>query len=93
MGNADPKYAGWSEDADRAAARLAPKVATLTVDVVVAGSSTDPGRPAAPADGIDVTVDGHALAREQLGAALERDPGKVAVRAVGASGVTPEEAT
>lgn len=93
VGNSDPKYAGWSDDADHAVLRLAPKVATLTVDVVVAGSPSNPGRPAAPADGIDVTVDGHALGREQLGAAIERDPGRVVVRAVGASGVTPEEVT
>lgn len=93
VGNSDPKYAGWSDDADHAAARLAPKIATFTVDVVVAGSATDPGRPAAAGDGIDVTVDGRVLARDQLGGTIERDPGKVVVRAVGASGVTPEEAT
>ncbi|MGH7436922.1 MAG: hypothetical protein ACRENE_14715 [Polyangiaceae bacterium] len=93
VGNGDPKYAGWSEDADHAAARLAPRVAALAVDVVVAGAPGDAGRPAGPGDGIDVTVDGNALAREQLGATMERDPGKVVVRAVGAAGVTPEETT
>jgi hypothetical protein len=92
-GNNDPKYAGWTDDADRAAARLSPQVATVIVDVVVVASPADPGRPAGPADGIDVTIDGRALGRDQLGGAIERDPGKVVVRAVGAPGVTPEETT
>lgn len=89
----DPKYAGWSEDADRAAARLAPRVATLTIDVAVAEAAGVAGRPAAPTDGIDVTVDGQPLAREQLGASIEHDPGSVVVRAAGATGAVPDEAT
>ncbi len=90
--NNDPKYAGWSEDADRAAARLAPHVATLTIDVAV-DAPGEAGRPAAPTDGIDITVDGQALAREQLGAPIEHDPGSVVVRAVGATGTAPDETT
>ena len=43
--NADPKYDGWTQDADQAAARLAPKLATLTIDVNVVA----PGGEAAPA--------------------------------------------
>jgi hypothetical protein len=92
-GNNDPEYAGWTDDADRAAVRLAPQVAIVIVEVVVVASPGDPGRPAGPADGIDVTIDGRALGRDQLGGAIEHDPGKVVVRAVGAPGVAPEEAT
>jgi hypothetical protein len=89
----DPKYAGWTDDADRAASRLTSKVATLTIDLAVVDAPGAAGRPVAPADGVEVTVDGQALAREQLGVAIERDPGTAVVRAVGASSVAPEEAT
>jgi hypothetical protein len=88
----DPKYAGWIDDADRAAAHLATQVATLTIDVAVISSPGDVTRPATLSDGIDVTLDGQALAREQLGTPIERDPGSAVVRAVGAPGVLPQEA-
>jgi hypothetical protein len=91
--NADPKYAGWTDDADHAAVRLAPQVATLTIDLSVVETAGGAGRPVGPADGIDVTVDGQAVAREQLGAPIEHDAGTVVVRAVGASGAAPDEAT
>ena len=91
--NADPKYAGWTDDADHAAARLAPQVATLTIDLSVVETAGGAARPVGPADGIDVTVDGQAVAREQLGAPIEHDAGTIVVRAVGASGAAPDEAT
>jgi hypothetical protein len=91
--NSDPKYAGWAEDADRASTRLAPLVAALTIDLSLVETVGGPGRAVGPADGVDVTIDGQALAREQLGAPIEHDPGTVVVRAVGAAGATPDEAS
>ncbi len=91
--NGDPKYAGWTEDADRASARLAPLVASLTIDLSLVETAGGPGRPVGPGDGVDVTIDGQALAREQLGTPIEHDPGTVVVRAVGTAGATPDEAS
>src|ERR1700722_14257937 len=54
LGNGDHKYDGWTQDADQAAARLAPKLATLTLDVNV----VDRGGGAAGNKGVDVTLDG-----------------------------------
>lgn len=91
--NKDPKYAGWPEDADRAAARLAPQVATLTIELAVVETAGGAGRPVTPADAIEVMVDGQAVTREQLGAPIEHDPGTVVVRAVSTAGGSPDEAT
>jgi hypothetical protein len=77
----DPKYEGWVKDADEAAARLAPKLASLTVAVNVVG----PGGEAAPNEGVEVTVNGEKLAPALVGTPLERDPGRYDVRAVGPS--------
>jgi hypothetical protein len=74
------KYEGWTQDADQAAARLAPKIARLTIDVNVVG----PDGAAADARAIDVTLDGEPLALTLLGTALERDPGRHVVRVAGA---------
>jgi hypothetical protein len=89
VGNEDRKYEGWSEDADREAARLAPKVATLSVDLAVSG----PQGQATPAEGVEVTVNGAALAPGLVGTPLERDPGKYVVRVAGARVAAPQEAT
>jgi hypothetical protein len=77
----DRKYDGWDHDADDAAARLAPKVATLTVDVNVAGPNGD----TVPADSVEVTVNGEKLPTTLLGTALDRDPGEYVVRVTGAN--------
>ncbi len=77
--NADHKYDGWAQDADQAAARLAPMLATLTIDVNVVSSAGA----AAPAEGVDVTLDGEKLASAQIGTPLERDPGRHVVRVSG----------
>jgi hypothetical protein len=78
----DRKYDGWSQDADKAAARLAPKLAVVTIDVNVVG----PAGAASPggSKGVDVTLDGEPLAPALLGTPLERDPGRHVVRAAGA---------
>jgi hypothetical protein len=87
LGNSDPKYDGWSQDSEQAAARLAPKLATLTIDVNVVA----PGGETAPAEGVDVTLDGEKLAPAQIGTPLERDPGRHVVRVAGAHVAQPQE--
>lgn len=77
--NDDKKYEGWQKDADDAAARLAPKLATLTIDVNAVG----PGGDAAPPGGVEVKLDGEALDPRLVGTALERDPGKHVVQVGG----------
>jgi hypothetical protein len=75
----DKKYEGWSQDADAAAARLAPKLATLTVDL----SYATPDGQAALSKGVTVTLDGETLPPALVGTPLERDPGHHVVRAAG----------
>jgi hypothetical protein len=75
----DRKYDGWDKDATDAAARLAPKLATLTIDLNVVG----PGGEGASAPGVDVTLDGEKLASSLVGTPLERDPGVHVVRVTG----------
>ena len=55
--NSQARYEGWEQDAALAAARLAPKVATLTIEV---HAVTESGKPA-QATGIHVSVNGEAL--------------------------------
>jgi hypothetical protein len=75
----DRKYDSWQKDADDAAARLAPKLATLTIDVNPVG----PGGEAAPGTAVQVTLDGEPLASSLVGTALERDPGRHVVKVTG----------
>ena len=86
----DPKYAGWTEDADHELSQLASHLATLTVDVAVADSAGGPSRGPREDDGIRVTVDGQPLARDRLGTVIEHDSGSAVVRASGASIVAPD---
>jgi hypothetical protein len=81
------KYEGWSQDADQAAARLAPKIAKLTIDVNAVG----PDGSAADPKAVDVTLDGEPLALTLLGTPLERDPGRHVVRAGGARVHEPQQ--
>lgn len=60
----DEKYRGWDEDAERAHARLADKVARIVVTLV--------GDRRAP---FVVRVDGEDLGPSSIGVELERDPG------------------
>jgi hypothetical protein len=71
----DRKYDGWGHDADEAATRLAPKLATLTVDIATVAA----GGVSAPSDGVEVRLNGELLAPGLLGTQLERDPGKYVV--------------
>ncbi|HEX8790100.1 MAG TPA: tetratricopeptide repeat protein [Polyangiaceae bacterium] len=75
----DKKYEGWSQDAEAAATRLAPKLATLTVDV----SYATPDGQAALAKGVTVTLDNETLPPALVGTPLERDPGHHVVRVAG----------
>jgi hypothetical protein len=77
--NDQTKYEGWEQDATLAAGRLAPKVATLTIEVQ---AITESGKPA-QASGIQVSVDGEALPPNAVGRPLDRDPGQCVVRIVG----------
>jgi hypothetical protein len=83
----DKKYDGWDRDAGEAAARLAPKLATLSIDVTFVG----PGGELAPAVGTEMTLDGEKLAGSLTGTPLERDPGRHTVRVTGARLAEPAE--
>jgi hypothetical protein len=85
--NGDRKYDGWAQDAEQAAARLGPQLATLTVDVNV----QSPAGEALPAERVDVTLDGERLAPAQIGTPLERDPGRHVVRVTGEHAGQPQE--
>ncbi len=74
--NTEPRYAGWSQDAERAATRLASKVATLTIDIVGMSPRSD----RAAAIGLEVTVNGEPIPPGLLGTPLDRDPGRYLVR-------------
>jgi len=76
----DRKYDGWDKDAADAAASLAPKLATVSIELTTVDAA---GRPAAPG-GVDVTLDGESLAATLMGTPLDRDPGRHTVRASGA---------
>lgn len=69
--NTEPKYAGWSDEARDAEARLAPKVARLTIVVHATGAP------------VRVLVDGEPLDPQLLDMALDRDPGTYVVRVEG----------
>lgn len=75
---ADAKYDGWEKDAETAAARLKPKVATVFVDVVV--KSPEGEGPASERSGVEVFVNGENLGTNLVGTPLERDPGTYRVR-------------
>ncbi|HEY6459831.1 MAG TPA: tetratricopeptide repeat protein [Polyangiaceae bacterium] len=77
--DSDKKYDGWQKDADDAAARLAPKLATLTIDVNAVGPSGDAAAPG----GVEVKLDGETLSPSLVGTALERDPGRHIVQVGG----------
>jgi hypothetical protein len=83
----DRKYDGWTHDADEAAARLAPKLATLTLDV----SAVAAGGASASSDGVEVRLNGEVLAPGLLGTQLERDPGRYVVRVEGPRVSAPQE--
>ena len=84
----DAKYDGWDKEAQDAAARLQPKVATVFVDVVV--KSPQGEGPANEKTGLEVFVNGENLGTNLVGTPLERDPGAYRIR-VQAQHATPVE--
>jgi hypothetical protein len=87
--NTSPRYDGWARDAEQAAARLAPKLATIRLDLSVVRTNGEP----APADGVEVTLNGEPIATGLAGTPLERDPGRYVVRVAGRRVTAPEERT
>ncbi len=85
----DRKYDGWDVEADAAAARLAPKVAKLTIDVVVAGPEGESR--ATQASGVEVLVNGEALPASLVGTPLDRDPGSYRIRVARPGGAPVEQ--
>jgi hypothetical protein len=83
----DSKYEGWAQDAGQAAARLAPKLATVTIDV----NAVAPTGATAPVDQVEVIVNGERLPPSLVGTPLERDPGRYIVRVAGAGVSAAEE--
>jgi hypothetical protein len=85
----DAKYKGWDHDAETAAARLAPKVAKLTVEVTVA--SPEGEAPANEKSPIEVLLNGEALPLNLVNTLLERDPGAYRVRVMPKRGQPVEQ--
>jgi hypothetical protein len=77
----DPKYEGWDKDAEDAAGRLKPKVASFVVDVYV--KSPDGEILANEKTGIEILVNGESVGTKLVSAPLERDPGTYRIRAQG----------
>jgi hypothetical protein len=75
----DTKYDGWEKDCDDAAARLLPKVATVTVDVTVKTPQSE--GPANERSGVELLVNGESVGTNLVGTPLERDPGTYTIRA------------
>lgn len=75
----DPKYEGWDEDAEEAAARLKPKVASFVVDVYV--KSPEGESLANDKSGVELFVNGESVGTTLVGTPLERDPGTYRLRA------------
>ena len=86
----DPKYAGWDKEAEDVAARLKPKVAVVTVDVMV--KTPDGEHPANERSGVELLVNGEPVAANLIGTPLERDPGTYTVRVQAADGPPVEQA-
>src|SRR5678815_4371442 len=76
-------YAGWDNDADAAAKRLAVRVSHLMIDVSTSGHHD--------ANALEVTINGEPLERTLVGTQLDRDPGKYVVRARLGDGAPAEQ--
>lgn len=88
--NKDKKYDTWDADADAAAARLAPKVAKLTITIT---QRSPDGEGPLSDTGVRVLVNGQALDRKLLDVALDRDPGTYTVRIEGGKEPVENEVT
>ncbi|MCA9589140.1 MAG: tetratricopeptide repeat protein [Myxococcales bacterium] len=86
----EEKYAGWREEAEAAAAELAPRVASVRVDVVVSDKNGE--QPAsATTPGLELMENGATLPSALVGTELERDPGTYRLRAAIKGGAPVEE--
>jgi hypothetical protein len=85
--NSASKYDGWEQDAVQAAARLAPKLATLTIEVQAV---TESGQ-SADGTGIVVTFNGERVSPDDVGRPLDRDPGRYVVAAAGPASSVAEK--
>ncbi len=85
------KYAGWADDASKAAARLKPKVAEMTVEVIVV--YPDGEAPAAEGQGIELSINGEPVPHALFGTSLERDPGHYEIVAKAPGGGAPERSS
>ncbi len=75
----DPRYTGWDKEAEDAAVRLRPKVASFIVDVYV--KSPEGESLANDKSGVELFVNGESVGTTLVSAPLERDPGAYRIRA------------
>ncbi len=87
----EAKYQGWDADADAAAARLAPKVAQLVLEV---RAKSEKGEAPVAADGdVKVLVNGQPIDLKLLDVPLDRDPGTYVVRVEGGKAPVEQSVT
>jgi hypothetical protein len=86
----DPKYEGWQADAEAAAARLEPKLAHVTVDVVESDGKME--RKLGPKNHVTVTLGSEPLPPALVGTSLDRDPGPYVVTVTGLDGAPKSQA-
>ncbi len=85
----EDKYGGWQAEAEAAAARLEPKLAHVTVDVVERDGTTE--RKLSPKNKVTVKIGTEAMPVALVGTLLDRDPGTYVVTVTGADGVAKTE--
>ena len=85
----DPKYQGWDKDAEDAAKRIQPKVAVVTVEVIQKIGNDK--KPANEKSGVELLINGEAVAPNLIGAPLERDPGQYTVKVQAPDAPAPVE--
>lgn len=90
MMTTDDKYKGWQADAEAAAARLAPKLAHVTVHVDVTDGAVR--NPATEASKVEVRINGELMGAALINTQLDRDPGKYVVTVTG-KGQEPKSQT
>ncbi|MDB4942131.1 MAG: hypothetical protein JWP97_1665 [Labilithrix sp.] len=74
----DPKYDGWDKDAQDAATRLQPKVATVYIDVTLHGPTGE--TIANEKSGVEIVMNNESLGTTLVGTPLDRDPGAYHVK-------------
>ena len=92
LSHAEPRYAGWPDDAAQAVMRLTPKLGTLTIDVRATPAPGAPGPGGgAPSADVEVSINGERLSPSLVGTPVLRDPGHYVVRAVSRAGEAMQE--